>query len=91
MEKRLCAGGCGEEIPAGPRTYKWGHKGGCNKRKSSPPPSKKGAKPEPEVIEEVEEEVVECQMTVPQIDAIYNLLTPVQKAIAVLSGLNEEA
>jgi hypothetical protein len=67
-----------------------GPRKGRGKRKSSPPPSKKDAKPEPEAEPE-EIEAVDCELNLPQIDAIYNLLSTRQKAIAVLSAVTEEA
>lgn len=98
-EVRVCAGGCGEEIPATQRgDYKWGHKNGCNKRLS--PPKHKGSKTralarrEAEIVIEQPEadagDYVNCDISVAQLDTIYGLLTPHRKAMAVLSGLDSE-
>lgn len=94
MEKRYCAGGCGEEIsPDGKNAYKWGHRNGC--KPATPPPSDKLAKRERPIVIDAQvedtEEYVDCQISVSQIDTIYGLLQPRQKAMAVLSALNEEA
>jgi hypothetical protein len=94
MEKRYCAGGCGEEIPAdGKLSHKWGHKNGC---KRLPPPSTGLAKREKPLVidaqvEADETEYVDCQISVPQLDTIYSLLQPHSKAVAVLTGLDSEA
>lgn len=40
--------------------------------------------------EEETEEVVTCEVPVSKLDAIYQMLTPYQRAIAVLSGVGEE-
>lgn len=96
MEKRYCAGGCGEEIPSDSRTsFKWGHKNGCNSR-ATPPRTALAKRERPIVIDAVAEdadavEFVDCQISITQLDTIYGLLQPRQKAAAVLNALNEEA
>jgi hypothetical protein len=100
-EREHCAGGCGEELPAGRTGYKYGHKNGCKAKgssRSTPPPRTQLAKRErPIVIDapadpaEDAVEYVDCQISVPQLDTIYGLLQPRQKAMAVLNALNEEA
>ena len=72
-----------------------GPRKGRGKHKRLPPPSTALAK-RGEVIEldppEQEDDTVyvDCQISVPQLDKVYNLLTPRQKALAVLTGLDED-
>jgi hypothetical protein len=90
MAARHCKCGCGTEIKNDKWNYARGHKPHKG-IKRSPPPSKKASIPEPIAETEEEIETVEATMNEAQIDAIYNLLTTRQRAIAVLTALTEEA
>jgi hypothetical protein len=71
-----------------------GHKPAGKSHHRLPPPStalaKRGEVVEIDPPEEDEIVYVECQIAVPQLDKIYGMLTPHQKATAVLNGLNDE-
>jgi hypothetical protein len=94
MDTKPCACGCGEAINAGsPWKFKRGHKPG-GKSKRLPPPSTGLAKREKPIVidqqlEQEEPEYVTCEISVPQLDKIYNLLPGHAKAVAVLNGVEE--
>lgn len=78
--------------------YKRGHK--PKGSGSTPPRTALAKRQKPIVIDAVIEdeadsedatEYIDCQISVPQLDTIYNLLQPRQKAMAVLNALTEEA
>ena len=74
----------------------WKYKRGHKPKGSKPLPRSKALakrEPEPEIDAPEENEVatVNCDITVAQLDTIYSPLQPRQKAIAVLTGLTEEA
>lgn len=94
MDERICKCGCDEPMTgANNWEYKRGHK---PKGKKLYAGARLARREKPIVIDaeieaEAEPEFVECLVSVPQLDAIYALLQPRQKALAVLNALNEEA
>jgi hypothetical protein len=94
MEARFCKCGCGKPMSDSNRwEYQRGHKPKFGTKTKSPGTALAKHEPVVEIDEPVNEEPesVECIVTVPQMDAIYALLTPRQKACAVLTGIGEEA
>lgn len=94
MSTRVCKCGCGTEMPSSNKwEYMRGHKPKTSKRLGGP--SNALAKREALIVieqpDEQEPESVNCDITVPQLDVIYSLLQPRQKAVAVLTGLDQEA
>ena len=84
MEKRTCAGGCGEEIPADNKSgYKWGHKNGCPASEVNPRPSNL------EAIEAVDDTAswttIELHET--HLDRIWNMLPLAEKSLAIATAL----
>jgi hypothetical protein len=96
MELRLCKCGCGTEMPS---TNKWeyirGHKPAelSHKKKPGKGTTALAKRERPIVIDQqLEDEApvyVTCEISVPQLDKIYNLLPAAQRGTAVLAGVED--